>query len=541
MIERTKELKGKDWLSLLNKKSTFSKERVIFVARLNRTLKLSKKALASHFPSWEGFDFRQGKEIELVSAKEGGAGREIPQFAWDRLTSIPGSHICITLRSGQYFVKTLRLIECSTTVPGTSITDSFNLDSVERSYAVLTDLSRITEDGVDRLFSLMDKFRWNPIDPFKEIPGRIGILARREFLGGNTKADDAEIVRYRVELERLQLPNGSWDNNVVTTAFNLISLIELGVTTDDSVITRGTNWILSMNEPFGFPGLFMLTNTHTERFNSWKEKQEKGKSLRSSSRNTTAKEVRDYLSNRDMLSSISRPPCELRMTWASGIAVEALLRCGLHREKRTIRCINTLLTMSNGHSWCGCGYFDTREKNYIPDDSSPVNFNRFPVWDTNRRHGFDWYTDKNEIASFVSDNQERSSLQVGPKKALLVRNYSSTGECGMVIQRALSFHPDYHGSNFETNVALSCTQHQSWNGTWADIYQSTAINHLGRSIHPLTKFLLIRSIPNLIRQQQKNGLWQEKAKCGCQPPSEAETSFIFLRALKKFDYLERLL
>ena len=229
------------------------------------------------------------------------------------------------------------------------------------------------------------------------------------------------------------------------------------------------------------------------------------------------------------------------MTWASGIALEALLRCGQHDEKGVIRAINTLLTMSNGRNWCGCGYFDTREKNYIPDSPGPADFNRFPVWKENWRHGLDWFTDEKDVASFVCDNHDRSALGIGARKALLVRNFHSTGECTMVIQRALSLHPDYPGSSFETNVALSCTWYQGSDGSWGDAYLSTAFGLLERALHPIAGFLVLRSIPRLIRQQKKTGLWQEKKIRDCQPPTEQESTFMILRTLRRFNYLERLL
>ena len=49
----------------------------------------------------------------------------------------------------------------------------------------------------------------------------------------------------------------------------------------------------------------------------------------------------------------------------------------------------------------------------------------------------------------------------------------------------------------------------------------------------------------LIRQQGADGLWQEgqidPGGQGCPPPTKEESSFLILRALKQFDYLDALL
>lgn len=111
----------------------------------------------------------------------------------------------------------------------------------------------------------------------------------------------------------------------------------------------------------------------------------------------------------------------------------------------------------------------------------------------------------------------------------------------MVVRKALSFHPKYHGSNFEANAALLTTWYQAVDGTWGDAYLSTAFGLLARIRHPLSAFMILRSIPLLIREQGLDGLWQERQIGQCPPPAKAESTFMILRTLKEFDFLDALL
>lgn len=523
---------NKELLRLLSKRYNPSAERVIITGNFERTLKIKKEDWKNYFSDFSGIGFRQGKEIEIIPHETGGSKAGIPEWIVDRLASVPGDTHCITLRNGKYYLKKLQLIERSPALPGWYIIDRFERNVVKRTYSVLLEYEKITHSSLEQMLPLVGRFRYNPLTPFQNMTGRTGFLARKEFLDGPTRNDMEAVAAYKQQLAQSQLDDGSWDENTMTTAFNLIRLVEAGVTMKEKTVEKAAQWLLSTTEPFGFPGLFMLSEKLVNRFNVWKEKQERGNSARPH-RRTTDNEARKYLQDRDVLSSVSAVPCELRLTWTSGIAIEALLRCGLHEEPRVVRGINTLLTMSNGKGWCGCGYFDTREKNFVSDSLKPVDLNRFPV----RNRTFD----KRIIARITCDNYHLSTLDLGHGEALLVSHFRSTGECSMVVWRTLSFHPGFPGSNFEMNVASSCAGLQSPYGSWGDAYFSTAFGILARNSHPLSAFLVLRSIPLLHREQGKDGLWQESQIRNCPPPTKEESTFIILRTLKKFNFLNSLL
>jgi len=393
----------------------------------------------------------------------------------------------------------------------------------------------------------MGEFRHDPVAPFKDVQGRVGFLAHKEFTGGFTK-DDVEYIREcKCEIAESQLENGSWDNNTVRTSFNLIRLLETGATTGDPVVRRAVQWLLATTEPVGLSGLFMYSEDLVRRFNSWKEKPSaKGRPYRG----RTKSEIQEFCDNTAILPNVSGPPCELRLTWASAIAVEALLRCGLQNEERVIRAVNTLFSLSRmgrtpDGEWCGCAYLDAELS--FPGKSDPIDFDIPSALPTeNLRHTIDWFMTPEDARRLVCGHGYEG-LEIGPDEALLTKRYRTTGECQLVVHRALSYHPKYHGSNLEAFGALRCAWRQNSYGTWGDAYLSSMFGFLERIAHPLSAFLALRSVPYLIREQRDDGFWRDHPKQPVDdtrwnaPPTKEEGTFMILMALKRFNFLEALL
>lgn len=133
-------------------------------------------------------------------------------------------------------------------------------------------------------------------------------------------------------------------------------------------------------------------------------------------------------------------------------------------------------------------------------------------------------------------------------RALMVRTgIEGSGDCSMVIHRALSYHPAYHGSKMETMLALHCSTRQGWLGDWTGNYASFFFSLLSRARCPLSAFLVLRTVPMLIRQQREDGFWQERPlPRGIIPnkpiptPSKEESTFMILMALETFGFLDHL-
>jgi hypothetical protein len=217
----------------------------------------------------------------------------------------------------------------------------------------------------------------------------------------------------------------------------------------------------------------------------------------------------------------------------------------LENETRVVKAINSLFSLSGNGGWCGCGYLDAKVD--IPESNESVNFNQyFTVPQKNARYSIDWFADKDDILNMVC-NHKYQAFEIDKRKAILVKFFHNTGLCTMVVHRALSYHPQYHGSNLETIAALRCSYCQSSYGTWGnEVYLSSMFGFLERFVHPLSAFLILRSIPLLIRKQMPDGFWQEELTTNqagqkFPPPTKEESTFMILKALKKFNFLNALL
>ena len=78
-------------------------------------------------------------------------------------------------------------------------------------------------------------------------------------------------------------------------------------------------------------------------------------------------------------------------------------------------------------------------------------------------------------------------------------------------------------------------------GVEKEAYLSSVFGLLTGFSHAYAAFLALRSVPVLIRRQGKDGLWRERPIGKSPPPSQEESSFVILRALKKFGFLDALL
>ncbi len=533
------QLSDTEWVDLLSKEHPTGKEKVVIVVRkLPRILSIKKEDWQNHFSEFGGIGIKQGEEIEIVPRADGGQKAPIPDWARDRLASGNGDAICITERDGRYYLKKLELVEQPTQIPACMAVDRFGTDRVERTYWNNTGLNQFTYDAMDRLLSVVPGFRYDPVAPFKDMDGRLGFLARKEFLKGLTKADESFAQDYRKQICEDQQDDGSWQDSAAQTAFKLIRLLEVGATIEDQPVEKAANWLLKAREPLGLPGLFMFSEKTAESFSDWKAQQER-ESRKRGSRSSTAAQRRFFMENKDVFGA-SNAYCELKLTWSTAIVLEALLRCGLHDEERVIRAINTLLAMGPGGGWCGCGYFVANI--YHEASTAPVDFTNIPVSIKGRSPG-SVGLERADILEMVCNHRYRG-LSLGERETLVARTADGgSGDCPLAVHKALSYHPAYHDSNLEIMGAMHCSRRQGWLGDWTGNYTSFFFLLLSRFRHPLSAYMVLRTVPLLARQQRPDGFWQEEPlpsdpKKPIPVPTKEESTYMILTALKTYGFLD---
>jgi hypothetical protein len=433
-------------------------------------------------------------------------------------------------------------------VPGCIVVDHFDDGVVRRVFSLNTDLSAITPSLVRRLLDALGRFRYDPLEPFKALKSRTGLLARKEFLG-LSEPDKNALREYRESISGEQLANGSWRDSAVYTGFSLIRLLETGLTLRNRSVRQGADWLLTCGEPFGRPGLWMFSERLVQQFNRSREKRPHIR-VPHRFRRGHSPELRAFLENSDV-SGLCYAFCGPKTMYSTGVTLEALLRCGLEEEPRVVRALNSLRELP----WCEGGLGTAPavrpcESTKSVDLSGPA-FGRH-AYDV-KKSGREWFVSKRQALKLARVGRF-DCVQIGRNQALWVQR-KGYGACGAMIERALSFHPAWRGSPMAALIALGAAGRQSWDGSWGS-HPSFALSFLERHRSPMAAFAVVRTIAMLIREQRPDGLWQEsrtvrpEAACwyrdlipdGClPPPSPEESSYLILRALNRFGFLDALL
>ena len=534
------ELTQRNLIGMLSNAVHPADEQVVAIKPLRRSIRFKKDEWNRFFPDWAGIKLKVEDTVQVMPAEDGGPVVEIDDSVRECLKLSKENLIGVTVRDGKFSLKRMEFVELPKAMPGFYAFDSFTDRTVVRTYQTDPDLSVLKADSLDDLLNSVGKLRYDPMAPFQTMPGMLGYLARKEFAGGLSAEDRKWAGGTIDELAAKQAKDGSWQNAVPDTAFNVGRLLDLGCSIEDDSVRKAVDWLLSRPEPVGFPSLYMSSDGFLEKFNDWKKTGGKGRK----GRTTPEGDKKQFRENRDVF-GVPDSYCEARFTWTNGVALGVLLRCGLEQHERVVRGINTLLNMDSRAGWCGCGYFESRT--HIEPADAPNNFAGVQVPDTNRAHAWNWFSGTDEIKGWSLAQGQVIGLDAGNGQSLLVSAVSNSGDCARVVLRGLSYHPEFAGSNLETMFALRCIAHQCPNGAWRGHYLSFMFGMLERCLHPLSTFAILRSLPLLIRKQRKSGLWDESEegynthKCQEPPPSPEQSSFMILKALSTHGLLESVL
>ena len=293
----------------------------------------------------------------------------MPDWASEQLAVRRGSRLCVTQKGDRFHLKRLELIERPTGVPGGVIVDRFAGNAVKRVLSINTDLSLLTPAHLRYMLARVGQFRHDPLGPFRTMGGRVGILARRELFGQLGKADKKALREYRNGICSQQLEDGSWERSAVRTGFGVIRLLGTGLTVRNRSIRRGADWLLACTEPMGRPGLWMFSEELTDQFNRSRRAKPDDRVAYRFRRGSSA-ELRAFIDNADVY-GLCNSFCGPKTMYSTGVALEALLRCGLAGEPRVLRTLHTLQRVP----WCE-GHLGGTPSVPVPRSPDPFDFDR---------------------------------------------------------------------------------------------------------------------------------------------------------------------
>ena len=523
-------LTAQRWVEILSEAHPCAREEVVAVCKLRKpyVLQVSKAALKGTFGKHDGIRLTPRRAGIFVSVDGDKRRFELPQRVVRRLALTPGCHVSVTRRreTGECVLKRLDIQSGESDVPGSVLVDSFSQHAVTRTQYAQTDLSAIDVAMLRDLVARMGQFRYDPLTPLLDSEGRLGLLARH-LIGREAAARDREHIEQScADILSDQDANGGWGDDLVTTASSLIRLSEMGGTIAKPAIARAADWLLSSPQTVGLPGLFAATLTIAKDFNRLKPRGDARRMIYEKMRRAGKfQPVRDaFHLNSDVFPGV----CELAVTSASAVVLQALLMLGLSDHRRVKKSVNTFLSLWHGR-WCGCGYFSP-DRTVSASMKQPDFQTRF-VLDNWRS----WLRDS--AADWLGDTK-RSQMtaprspcwQVGEHEVLVEHPLNCGDYCTFGVHQALSWHPGYERSNLETMAALEYSRRQTSLGRWGPS-RSIVLENLARLSHPLAAFLVARTIPQLIRDQEASGFW----------PEGAADSLRILEALDHFGFLASLI
>jgi hypothetical protein len=545
------ELSFDDWLKIWGSDRARNNEKVVALDKLNEdnAVVLPKKQWTRGFKGLSGLMPANYGKNELLPGGDAGRAIQLTDHIVTNLGIRQKDTVCITEAHGRYFAKSFVCEKLISEIPGWIVMDEFHETQVVRWWASNPSMDAISTEVLERMLDSAGKLRFDPIATVAKMGDGSILPAKRELLGNLNSTDEEELSAYVTKLCESQLSNGSWEDSAVITAGNIIRLLQSGIDVSDMAIQRGIVWLEQSEEPMGMPGLFFYGEDKGREYNQRKSEGkypldiDTARNASTRQRNFFNKLSEEYFGQFLDLVPKSKA-CEPHTTWATALALQALLRCGKWDSPRVKRAIKTLMQWRS-HSkdcggWCGCGIFGgmLAERGIDPDEQ--VDFDSAKIPKSNRDLEFaTWFMTKAAVRSMVCNPyaENFTCLKLTDNMGLLVKNRMSSpsSNCTTVIQSALSRHPDYQGSKLEHLFAYEMSGMQNPNGDWPSHRISGMLHFVSLIDHPLSRFLAYRSLPALIRRQKENGLWFSEEN------NESVDDFLVLSALTRLGILENLL
>jgi hypothetical protein len=331
----------------------------------------------------------------------------------------------------------------------------------------------------------------------------------RKILGIAEPSDEdlrRELIKERLDKQK---EDGSWEGEVIVTARNLIELAALGMRGDASDIRRAVDWLMRRPESPQHPGMFFAVDELV------KEQEELMIDTRE---RETSRKKQDLLKlARKTNDLVGRPPCGLRMMWPTCLVLEALSKLGYERNERLQRARLTLMSDSWCEAYrlrkyrCGQGELAARE---LPAMEEIEAVER-ECMEQYRYGGISGLKEleKKYLASRAGAKMLRTAhSSAGEVDAYPLKMPGNLQGCELRITRALSH--DSSGKMRRLGEAylwrFAGRQH-STDGSFMQKGHEKYLEILAMYDHPVSKVVIMRSIPWIVNNQNRDGSWGAKS------------------------------
>ena len=454
-----------------------------------------------------------GEEIPLMK----GNRVRLPDKVLERLGVVGGELVGLVQRENAVAIKKVEIVEKEG-----EIARLYDLETTLK-IARVAETNPMPEKILPKLTQQHKDFKLN-YDIRTFLKGRRTLEAwkMRKVLG-ISEVSDGELRKDLVS-ERLdkQRGDGSWEGRVTITARNLTELADLGMTKNDIEIQRAVKWVMKRPQSPYNPGMFFAFDELVKKQQEVVEKRRKHKrGARPRFNQRRGLEVGLVRAGDSLISWACGP----RITWTTALVLEALLKLGYEGTER----VQAALKMLSMSRWCdnaqqhglsGTGEIKRKEP-YSNEEIAKITEESIQLF----RYGGIRGTEEIKRADMAhipfylrrmkhipragADEYELGLPEVG-------------GGCPVIMTRALSQVKDEKlkrlaEAHLWETAGGQHSQDASYSGKYAKRYfkspQAAFLQIFARYDHPASKVAIMRMIPWIIRNQNKDGSWgTEKTK-----------------------------
>jgi hypothetical protein len=352
----------------------------------------------------------------------------------------------------------------------------------------------------------------------------------RKILGIAESSDEelrGELVRERLEK---QMENGSWEGLVTVTARNLRELADLGMAKDDERAGRAVDWLFDRPQSAYNSGMFFLRDELV------KEQEEVIKSRQRQKRGTRERFRQLKTSEKNLVKAgddLIINPCGPRIMWPTALVLEALLKLGYEENDRVQEALRTLMF----RDWCECGYQhglseSRRKEPFSMEEIEKIEESCIQQY----RNGGAGELEKEDLTHRghmlrIADNS------LGDVDEYPLRMQTHIQGCEVATTRAMSQVKNKKMRRFaEAHLWRFAGRQHSSDGRFAVEKYGTGHSQVGflsifaRYDHPVSRLVIMRSIPWIINDQNEDGSWGEE-------PNKDGSTLAVISALKSVELL----
>jgi hypothetical protein len=442
---------------------------------------------------------------------------------------------------------------------------------------------------IERLEELEELICSKPFfhDPLKGLTNGqdwVSWKVRNEILHQPASGDDALRAGFVNAIFAEQAENGSWENSVLRTAYNILHALSIEIPTDDARIQKAAQWLLNWPEPVGRPGMWMQSEKHLQEWNAIK-KDESQTDRDSFMDGAVDDEDCDFVRADDQQQVI--PTCARHFTGLcdsilhpSATAADALCRCGYAGHPRVRNYANSILQLGGMFGYfCACwgiNDFDVeiedmkgntpdfnqrQEEHEIALKSIPYGYARdsvdLHVLARNPNYPGTHRPDLADTNGWVP--YEWKDIGVSNHFAI-VGTYWQNADCWAKTNRALSQFPTWPGTIAEFFSLFQLHLYQTPLGEWNQGFPAGILRWIAEATRtarrsnsfedssPLrfAKLIILKTIPWLRENQKEDGLWYHDELSrfsegeSRRPISRRLGTYHIVSVLNEFDLLDKL-